>query len=459
MPLLLATILSALIPAPGPAKLVRSAEPVVPGATVSAGPVREITALPTNCPVVVDGIFDEPCWTPGLWVDDLILTDRSGRPAPTQTTFKVRYDERNLYLAVRAAEPNMAGLREFFGDAHDDRVFNDDCVEVWVDPDNLRQLAYHQVFSVAGGTYDEAQRSERRFDPESLLPGAMVLTQERDITWEASAESAIVRGAGFWVCELRLPAEDFGLPRIIPGSTWAFNVARERWAAPGGAEYSSLTGVFGWPMSAFAELHLGMATVEVEGLDLAAVGVGENSPSFTLRAPREGVGAVDIRLGASNGGEKLVRQSVELKGNEPLPVELPLQLAPAEHTEVTLELLRAGTDELLFRQCSRPRLEAPIRLRPQTPVARMGDRIWVDVELRLGDESMQRASMEVELLSPTGQRVGRSLLKQPAPVMRLQLGLGAARREGDYTLRFMVLDELTELGGASAQLRIIRRGR
>jgi len=451
-------IIAAFAQQPASAALVTSVEPLSPDSATAPARTRAISALPAEGPVTIDGVLDEPCWQSGLWVDDSLLTDGSGRRAHAQTYFKVRFDSESLYVGVRADEPNMAGIKGFFGDAHDDKVFNDDCIEIWVDPDNIRDRAFHQIFSVVGGTYDEFQREELDFDPSSPVAGARIPFRESDVKWDGAPESAFARAEDHWTCELRLPVHDYGAERVIPGSTWAFNLARERWAAPGGVELSSVTGVFAWPMSAFADLTLGTSPIEISGLDMGGIGVGESLLAFDARSPRQELDMVDVRLTVKNGGEQSVRQLVRLDGSRPERVRLPYDLKPAGECAVTLEVLRPRTNELLFRKSSRGRLDSAVRILPRTSLAyRAGEPFWVDATLAVGDVSFSRAWLKVELVSPKGRPVARQRIKEVNRAMRLNLRLQAAGQEGEYRLRLTVLDGKRELGVASTPIHVLKR--
>ena len=450
--------MTALILAPAQAALVRSVEPLVTDAGTAPQPVRELSAMPTTGPITIDGRLDEPCWQSGVWVDDSLLADGTMRQASAQTYFKVRFDPENLYVGVRADEPNMDGLREVFGAVRDDKVFNDDCIEIWVDPDNSRNRSFHQIFSVAGGSYDEFQSEERGFDPASPVAGARAPRRETDLAWDASAESAISKGDDYWTCELRLPVSDYGAQRITPGAVWALNLARERWAAPGGVELSSVTGVFSWPMSAFADLRLGISPIEVSDLRMGDIGIGESLLGFTVRSPRGELRGVDVRLAVHNGGDRSVRQLVRLDGKRPTRVELPYELAASGACSVTLEVLATGTERLLFRRCSHRRLDSAVRLQPRTGLAyRTKEPFWVDVTLAVGDVSFSRAWLRAELLSSQGRVVARQRLNDPTRAMRLNMKLGAAGREGQHQLRLTLFDEKRELGRASAPIHVMRR--
>lgn len=448
-----------LCPSPGSAGLVRSVEPITGGTVpaTTAAP-RQITALPTSGDIAVDGRFDEPCWQTGVWVDRLILVDGSGRPGQAQTVFKVRFDPENLYIAVRAAEPNMEHLKGSEGATHDSQALNDDCIEVWLDPDGIARRAYHQVYSVAGGTYDEIQTEEWR--PQ--LPGeAVEAGRSTDEAWDASGEVRFARSEEHWTCEMRLPVSDYGLDRIVPGSTWRFSLARRRWVLPevGMPETSSLTGVSRWPLSALAELCLGAPAVEVAGLDFGGAGLGDNELRLTCRDPRGRLPVVDVRLTVGGDETRSYRHSIRLNGAESTSGVIPYQLRSPGEYALWLELLRPGTQDVLFRRTLHRDVSSALRLWARSQVAYRGKPWPLDVQLLLGGVSQKRARARVELVAANGRVVAKQTIGDVQPRFRLQLNLRRARIESEYTVRLTVVDDGDDLGSSSVPVRAARSPR
>jgi len=438
------------------AGLVASVEPG-PAEPTPPSPVREITALRLDELILLDGALDEACWQSGLWLDDWLLLDGAGRKPSAQTRFKARFDAEAVYLGVIAEEPNMVGLREAWGPARDEPVYNDDCLEVWVDPANRRREAYHLIFSVAGGVWDGRQWETQALDPRAPLGAGPRSTRHEDKAWNGHAQAAFAREADRWTCEVRLPAADFGLSHLVEGSVWGLNLGRERWAAPGGAENSSLTGAFAWPMTAFAALGLGLPPVEVASLNLDSAGVGENEVRFDCRAPRRDLAALDVRLTARDSEERTVRFAVPLEADQPTPVSRAYHLAAAPQAAVTLELLRPESGDVLYRADIARDLSQPVRAYPQANTAFLGADPWtVDLELRIGATSLTRSRLRVEVLSPTGRVRQRRHLQDLRPVMRLNFRPRAIAPPGDWKLRFTVLDGKQELGRAEVPLRLLR---
>jgi len=444
---------------PSTARLVRSVESGGGATSAGADSGREITAVPTRGPIAVDGLLDEPCWQSGLWLDDWLLLDGAGRKPEAQTRFRARFDSQALYIGVIADEPNMPYLRDVYGAARDAPVYNDDCLEVWVDPSNTRREAYHFIFSVAGGVWDGRQWEEASPDPQAPINSAPRMTRHEDKAWNGTAHAAFARADDGWTCEVCVPAADFGLPGLVEGSRWGLNIGRERWAFEGGgrAEHSSLTGIFAWPMTSFAGLRLGVSPIEIGNLSLGPLGVGGNDLRFDCRAPRQGLGAVDVRLTTCDTEERTVRFAVPLDADKPAIVSRTYTLASCAEARVTLEVLRPGSEAVLFRATEARGLADPVRAHASGNVAFLGaDPWWVDLELRVGSASLARSRLQVEVVSPTGRIRHRQRLSDLSQVMRLNFRPRAVGPAGEQTLRFIVLDGKEELGQAEVPLRLLR---
>jgi len=338
-------------------------------------------------------------------------------------------------------------------------VYNDDCVEVWLDPHNQRRRAYHLIFSVADGVWDGVQWEEASLDPQAPISSARKLARHEDKAWNGTAEAAFDRAEDGWTCEVRVPAADFGLPGVVEGSTWGLNIGRERWAfeEPGRAEYSSLTGTFAWPVGAFAALRLGVSPVEVSNLSLGALGVGESVLRFECRAPRKDLPVVDVRVTARDVEERSVRFTVALDGAKPVTVARTYTLSACPAAKATLELLKPGADVVLFRTSAESDLTSPVRAYPRGNLAFIGpEPWWVDLDLRIGEASLARGRLQVEVRSAAGRVRHRQRLRDLRHTMRLTFKPRAIGPAGEYALRFIVLDGTQELGQAEVPLRLLR---
>jgi hypothetical protein len=184
--------------------------------------------------VKIDGVLDDWPLRAGNAAADFRLIGRRGSIgtglAGRQTVAFVLHDRRNLYIALRCAEPEIGLLR-----ARSDNVFrceqlllrDEDLIEVVLDPgadasgtDDL----YHIAVKANGIT--RARRGVRTDPP---------LAQSRP--WAVDASVAVAAQKDVWIVEMAIPLEAFGPEG--QSAFWAINFAR---FAPQGLEASSWTG-------------------------------------------------------------------------------------------------------------------------------------------------------------------------------------------------------------------------
>ena len=110
-------------------------------------------AIGQNTAPKIDGIFDETVWDIVDWTGDYVENQPDNGTAPTeQTKFKIVYDEKNLYIAVRCfdAEPDKIVKRLSRRDG-----FEGDWVEFNIDSYNDDRTGFSFTISAAGVKGDE----------------------------------------------------------------------------------------------------------------------------------------------------------------------------------------------------------------------------------------------------------------------------------------------------------------
>lgn len=158
-----------------------------------------------NSAIRIDGMPDESAWKDADSMTGFMLFD--GKPAEQQTSFRLLYDDRNLYINATCAEPlperMSAKIKE-----RDRNVFTDDCVEVFLAPETGGKY-YHIAVNVTGIVYD-----------------ALV----QDKSWNGSYQASARKGADTWTLEMAVPFSTLGVGGVKPGTRWNFNICRERYA-------------------------------------------------------------------------------------------------------------------------------------------------------------------------------------------------------------------------------------
>ncbi|HEU4383020.1 MAG TPA: carbohydrate-binding family 9-like protein [Anaeromyxobacteraceae bacterium] len=174
-------------------------------------------------PIEVDGRLDEPAWREALQMP--LVDSLTGQRPREPTVARVLRDERHLYVAFDCRD-DAVFVRP--GRRHDDPLWEDEVVEVFLDPSGAGRDYVEVEVSPAGVTFDARFRSWR----SDLL-------QAR--AWESGAAAAawIDRGpAGDrgWTAELRIPldAARGAAPPPRPGSRWRANLYRLETRGRGG---------------------------------------------------------------------------------------------------------------------------------------------------------------------------------------------------------------------------------
>ena len=148
------------------------------------------TALAAGESITVDGRLDEPVWQRAAVHDRFQQQDPyTGLPAPHATRVRIAYDDRALYFAVHALDPDPTALRAPL--VRYDKVFRDqDFVVVYVDGVGSGAAAQFFRVNAGGGVADGVHTAAT--DNEDFSP---------DFTWDAAARIV----ADGYVAELRIP--------------------------------------------------------------------------------------------------------------------------------------------------------------------------------------------------------------------------------------------------------------
>jgi hypothetical protein len=177
--------------------------------TNSSGRWLVYPCVRASTPPVIDGRLDDPAWQSAVPVSGFRQT-LSDYLVPTQALMRLLWDDKFLYLAVEVEEPLMDKL-VVTAHGRDAYVFNDDCLEWFLDPAHGHRLYYQFGVNAAGAMFDG-----RIFD----------------VAWDCPWQAAATRGEKAWYVECALPIADLTAGRSVrPGDLWGFNLCRERQTA------------------------------------------------------------------------------------------------------------------------------------------------------------------------------------------------------------------------------------
>lgn len=150
----------------------------------------------------------------GTPTDSLLsgFSNESGQPAEVQTSACIFLDATTLYVRVECPEPNMGGLLAKCDRDGDAAVFQDDCLEIFINPTGSDTGYLHLATNANGARFAERGRGG-----EAL-----------ELAWTAKATCQ----ADSWGVALDIPLSTIGA-RPRRGSVWRVNICRQRHA--GGA--------------------------------------------------------------------------------------------------------------------------------------------------------------------------------------------------------------------------------
>ena len=152
----------------------------------------------------VDGILDNAYLEQGVTLE--MRDARQGGRLEASTAAYLARDSENLYVIFNCNEPRMSDLRNR-KKKRDSNVWEDDCVEIFVDRTRDGKNYAHIAVNAAGVQYDSRS-----------LEG---------MTWNPDYRTAAKKDKKSWTAELSLPFQIFGGPPK-PGERWRINFCRER---------------------------------------------------------------------------------------------------------------------------------------------------------------------------------------------------------------------------------------
>lgn len=159
--------------------------------------------------IKIDGRLDEPAWEQAEAAADFRQEEpNEGQAATERTEVRILFDDRNLYIGVRAFDSDVRHInaRELTRDSAFD---NDDTVEILLDTYHDRRNAYRFTVNPFGTQQD-----------------ALITDEGRDInlSWDAPWISEGRRDAAGWTVEIAIPLSNL---RFREGEdVWGLNFAR-----------------------------------------------------------------------------------------------------------------------------------------------------------------------------------------------------------------------------------------
>ena len=190
-------------------------------AGAQAPPPHERTPVPpatfqvsrASSTIEVDGVLDEPAWASATVIPILYeWTPGDNVDPPVKTDCLVTFDERNLYVAFRAHDPEPARIRAHLMDRDSiDTFVQDDHVGVMIDTFNDERRAY-----------------QFRVNPLGVQADAIFSEQDgiEDWSWDMIWDSRGRVTDDGYVVEVALPFNQLRFPSTAAVQTWGFAASR-----------------------------------------------------------------------------------------------------------------------------------------------------------------------------------------------------------------------------------------
>jgi hypothetical protein len=151
-------------------------------------PLRVYTTTRLTGPApVIDGHLDDAAWSQGEWTGDYRQQmPAEGAPPTKPTQFKILYDDRNIYVAIRAFDD--PALIHRYGARRDVTIGSGDVVGIAFDSYNDKRTGFEFDLSVAGGKTD-----------------IRLGNYDFDNTWNAVWDGKTAVEENAWTAEFRIP--------------------------------------------------------------------------------------------------------------------------------------------------------------------------------------------------------------------------------------------------------------
>ena len=363
----------------------------------------KVTVTRCKSAPVLDGKLDDDCWqTAGLMQDFSINV--GGKPK-AQTKAWIATDGESLFLATECEEEFMSHLTANVTEKNG-HVYNDDCVEFFIDP-NLKMQGFYQL---------------------SINPLGTIYCGGTLGAWNPDVKVAVSRGTDRWFVEFSIPLKDLKLA----GSSFGFNVCRERrplevfelscWSPTGGS--------FGQP-SRFGLASLGSTWIRNLNVDTAIVGKGSINVNVINPNANQDELTVETAWKLMDGTKVLAEEKATRKavpGNKSAELTIPTRLAQAGELEV-LVTIKDSKGTLLEKQVVRREVKSPVSVFVSSPFVATP---W-------------KASLTIDYLQDADEKLELQVwaVSNPKQITRLKTGRNFRFDVTLYKGNFSPLDGLT----------------
>lgn len=178
-----------------------------------------------------DGRIDDACWQdkPRESLNEIAMGELKNT-----SYIKMGYDNNYMYFGIHCNLENIESLKHVVPQGRDGKVYQAECVELFLDPFGQRQKFYHFIFGPVANSFYDARVG---FIDDVLDP----LYNKPDKSWNEDWQykSVIDWKNKYWTAEVRLPFKTLGVEKPSPGTTWTMNLGREEYPGYGGQRHGA----------------------------------------------------------------------------------------------------------------------------------------------------------------------------------------------------------------------------
>ncbi|MHB8994979.1 MAG: carbohydrate-binding family 9-like protein [Armatimonadota bacterium] len=398
--------------------------------------------------VKLDGVLDEAGWAAAPWQSNFLSASAAAEGAPkpvaVQTRFKVLYDDDALYVGVECDEPNPERIGARYKE-HDQDVYQDDCIELFMDPAGEGRYYHHFVINTNGAWYDD-------YGADYGLVHAKLWDFPLQTGTRIDAEGKK------WIAEVRLPFAAMTLRDDVQ-ETWLWNVTRERYAG-GSMElstWSPLKGnfhapkLFGKLTGVDVDFRRFNWTIGEPQIIVAGDGSGNSKLDMTVKVSNQSPQARKVIVSAAPFGKQAAASAapIDLAPGASADVILPQFKIKADIKTAAVQINVADADTGAWYKVAVKRLNTeykPIAVEVLEPIYRQNIYTTQNIpelifKVSLAPDVADKAAQVVYSLHDAQDksvREGRAKLAALAQPQKLEVGKLVC---GNYTLKLRALDK------------------
>ena len=283
---------------------VQFSKTAAPAVSTQAGK-RPTFELPRAEPRKIDGDLTEACWQEPTAHLGRFKLGLSSTVARHSRQAWAAYDDANLYFAIKLQREPGTDLRAEVHTPDDPMVWEDDELEIFLDPFRTGTEYFQIIINSAGTVYDARHRYKTVLDPGGAGPTDTKLERETDATWSSGIVCGIAIKDDYWTVEAALPLAGIGLSGAPVGHAVHFNITSADWDT---GEYTTLCPNSDWhdPKQLGAAV-LGKTRLQVTSLRLEGVGAGKNSLRMSAQDLAATGGRYALTLEMTTGTDQITQ--------------------------------------------------------------------------------------------------------------------------------------------------------